>query len=101
MFAVSKPTSDKSFASIPSSKERVKWIRPRSLSQSDISDELAELVKPELVPGERLFWVAKSQPGRWNRWATVTIFVPWIIGSLLVGIASLAAFNGEFRLTSA
>jgi len=69
---------------------------PYDFAPTDLSDELTALVKPELLPGERLIWAAKSRPNRSGLWVEAVKAMPWIVGSLLIGVLALAAFNGEF-----
>ena len=67
-----------------------------ALESTELPEDLVALVKPELVPGERLIWAARPLGARPAPWAVGVKAALWIVGSLAIGLFSFAASVGAF-----
>ena len=60
---------------------------------ADLADDLVALIKPELAPGERVLWAAKSNPRDGGSFSSALLFAPTF---LLVGLACIGLTHSRF-----
>ena len=69
---------------------------PQPFASVDLPDDLLELIKPELAPGERLIWAGKPLGSRDRFLPGFRVALIWAAGFFTVSGLSFAAFFGAF-----